>query len=319
MDELEAFPREAIALRPVGEREHDLLVDGLLPLRPPSGDYQHADLPQVAQAITNAARQNRAIIVVIGGHVVKLGLARFLIDLMEKGLLTHLATNGSGVIHDFELALFGGTSENVAMWIQRGQFGLWQETSQLNDDICEGADRNEGLGQAVGRAILQQRLPHSDVSVAAAAYRLGIPFTSHVTIGADIIHAMPNCDGAAFGKTSYADFLSLASSVRNLEGGVFLNIGSAVTGPEVYLKALSMARNVAHQQDEEIRHFTTVVFDLVDLPANFRDGPPPKDHPLYYYRPWKTILCRTVADGGTSHYIRGDHRQTIPALWKLLG
>ena len=136
-----------------------------------------------------------------------------------------------------------------------------------------------------------------DVSIAAAGYRLGVPVTSHVSIGSDIIHAMPTWDGEALGKASYTDFLIFARAIQNLEGGVFLNIGSAVTGPEVYLKALSMARNVARQKGQEIRHFNTAVFDLVDLPENFCDGPPSKDHPLYYYRPWKTILCRTIADG----------------------
>ena len=171
-----------------------------------------------------------------------------------------------------------------------------------------------------------------NLSIAAAGYRLGVPVTSHVSIGSDILHAMPNCDGAALGQASYTDFLIFARAIQDLEGGVFLNIGSAVTGPEVYLKALSMARNVARQCGSESgtgtdrpdlsqsqfptpRHFTTAVFDLVDLPNTFRDGPPAKDHPLYYYRPWKTILCRTIADGGKSYYFKGDFRRTIPALW----
>jgi hypothetical protein len=154
------------------------------------------------------------------------------------------------------------------------------------------------------------------LSVCAAGWRAGVPVTSHVGIGSDIIHAHANCDGAALGACSYTDFLIFARSVQSLEGGVYLNIGTAVTGPEVYLKALSMARNVARQRGEEIRHFTTAVFDLVELPPNFRDGPPTKDHPGYYYRPWKTILVRTVADGGTSYYFCGDHRQTIPTLWR---
>ena len=126
---------------------------------------------------------------------------------------------------------------------------------------------------------------------------------------------MPNCSGAALGQTTYTDFLIFARTIERLEGGVFLNVGTAVTGPEVYLKALSMARNVAQQDGREIRRFTTAVFDLVDLPPSYRDGPPTKDHPLYYYRPWKTILVRTVADGGRSFYFCGDHRQTVPSLW----
>jgi hypothetical protein len=136
--------------------------------------------------------------------------------------------------------------------------------------------------------------------------------------GERIIHAMPNCDGAALGQASYTDFLVFARPIQGLEGGAFVNVGSAVIGPEVYLKALSMARNLARQRGEGIRHFTTAVFDLVPLPENWRDGPPGKDDPLYYYRPWKTILVRTVADGGQSYYVRGDFRQTIPALWHRL-
>ncbi len=141
---------------------------------------------------------------------------------------------------------------------------------------------------------------------------------SHVIIGGDIIHAHTNCDGAALGATSFTDFLIFAHSVSQLEGGVYLNIGSAVTGPAVYLKALSMARNVARQHGKEICHFTTAVFDLVALPANWRDGTPNKDDPFYYYRPWKTILTRTVGDGGQSIFIHADHRVSIPNLWHAL-
>ena len=168
----------------------------------------------------------------------------------------------------------------------------------------------------MGRAIETARLPHRELSIAAACYRAGVPFTSHVGIGSDIIHAHANCDGAALGATSYTDFLIFAASVARLSGGVYLNIGTAVAGPEVYLKALSMARNVARQEGRRITDFTTAVFDLVNLPASFREGPPGKDHPLYYYRPWKTILVRTVADGGRSYYFCGDHARTIPTLWE---
>jgi hypothetical protein len=132
------------------------------------------------------------------------------------------------------------------------------------------------------------------------------------------VHAHPDCDGGAWGGASYTDFLIFAAAVERLEGGVYLNIGSAVTGPEVYLKALSMARNAAHGRSESITRFTTAVFDLVELPADFRLGHPPKTHPQYYYRPWKTILIRTVADGGQSYYFQGDHAQTLPALHRAL-
>lgn len=263
-------------------------------------------------------RTSGPVILFLGAHPIKLGLSRYLIDLINRRLVTHVATNGAGVIHDFELALVGGTSEDVPRWLSAGQFGLWQETSRLNDIIAEGARRKEGLGEAVGRTIEEDRYPHRDLSIAAACYRTGIPFTSHVTIGADIIHGHPNCDGAALGATSHRDFLIFARSVQGLEGGVYLNVGSAVTGPEVFLKALSMARNVAHQRGEKITDFTTAVFDLFPLPENWRDGTPGKDDPFYYNRGFKTVLVRAVADGGRSHYVQGDFGETIPALWHAL-
>jgi hypothetical protein len=149
--------------------------------------------------------------------------------------------------------------------------------------------------------------------VLAAAYRLGVPVTVHIGIGYDIIHEHPSADGAVLGKASYTDFLIFAEHVRGLEGGVVLNFGSAVMGPEVYLKALAMARNVAHQESRRIAAFTTAVFDLIPLGDDYHTQAPKTD-PRYYYRPWKTILVRTVADGGESFYVPGDHRQTLPAL-----
>ncbi len=310
------FDRSRIELKALAQRGHDLTIDAVLPLEPVTRPFHHPEFGQLVKEIVAARRRGAPVIVMMGGHPIKLGLSRFLVDLIERSLITHLATNGAGVIHDFELALGGGTSENVPKWIQAGQFGLWRETSRLNDIIREGAARGEGLGECVGRVIEAERFAHRDVSLAAACWRAGIPFTSHVGVGSDIIHAHANCDGAALGATSYTDFLMFAASVANLEGGVYLNIGTAVAGPEVYLKALSMARNVARQEGRQIRDFATAVFDLVDLPPSFREGPPGKDHPLYYYRPWKTILVRTVADGGRSYYFCGDHGQTIPTLWQ---
>jgi hypothetical protein len=238
---------------------------------------------------------------------------RHLIDLMERGLLTHLAMNGAGPIHDWELALIGATTESVARYIQTGEFGLWEETGRMNDVIRQGARAGLGLGEALGRAILEGDFPHKDTSVLAAGVRLSVPVTVHVGIGHDILHEHPNCDGAALGQTSYQDFLAFAQTVTGLEEGVLLNFGSAVMGPEVYLKALAMARNVARQEGRAIRRFTTAVFDLVPLEGDHRT-PAPKTDPRYYYRPWKTILVRTVADGGESFYVQGDHGLTVPHL-----
>jgi len=194
---------------------------------------------------------------------------------------------------------------------------MWRETGELNDIVAAGNAEGLGFGQAVGRAISQSRYPHKDISVFAAAWETGTPMTVHVGIGYDILHQHPNFDAAATGQTSYRDFLTLAGVIENLSGGVVLCFGTAVMGPEVYLKALSMARNVATAEGRSIRDFTSAVFDLVDLRGDLQTEAP-KDTPEYYYRPFKTILVRTVRDGGESFYIRGDHLATIPALHRLL-
>jgi hypothetical protein len=221
--------------------------------------------------------------------------------------------NGAGPIHDYELARVGATCENVARYIRTGEFGLWRETAEMNDIVAEGVARGLGLGEALGEAILNSDFPHKETSVLAAAVRLRVPVTVHVGIGYDILHEHPNFDPAAFGIGSYRDFLTVCDTVERLEGGVFLCFGSAVMGPEVYLKALSMARNVAHQQGRRIARFTTAAFDLIPIHGEFQQEAP-KSNPQYYYRPWKTILVRTVADGGESYYICGDHRHTLPLL-----
>jgi hypothetical protein len=242
-----------------------------------------------------------------------------LIELLREGLVTHLATNGAGLVHDFELAYQGATSESVPENIQDGTFGLWDETGRfLNEVALEAWKRGEGLGEAAGRRILEAELPYRSLSVFAAAWQLGVPMTCHVSIGQDIVHEHPECDGAAWGASSYTDFLIFAAALEELEGGVYLNVGSAVTGPEIYLKALSMARNVARSRGATIGRFTTAVFDLQPLPEGWRQGPPSKDHPAYYYRPWKTILVRTVSDGGTSYYVCGNHRQTLASFYALV-
>jgi hypothetical protein len=315
MSRYQLFDRREIVLHDLAERGHDLVAADCKAPAAPAEKYSHPEFGQFVARLVEARRQRRNVVLMMGAHALKLGLSRHLVDLVERGLVTHLATNGAGIIHDFELASAGGTSENVAKWIERGQFGLWRQTSRLNDIICQAASRGEGLGEAVGRVIEERQLPFRHLSIAAAGWRLGVPVTSHVSIGSDIIHAHANCDGAALGAASFTDFLIFAQSIAGLEGGVFLNVGSAVTGPEVYLKALSMARNVAAQRGARIRNFTTAVFDLVDLPADWRQGPPSKSHPQYYYRPWKTILVRTIADGGHSYFFSGDLSSTIPALW----
>ena len=307
------FDRSRLRIQPLARRQHDLDLSVLLPLDAAPPDYDHPALPVLGRRLVEARRQGRARLLVMGAHVLRAGVSRHLIDLMERGLIDHIALNGAGPIHDWEFALIGASTESVARYIQTGEFGLWQETGRMNDAIRAGARDGLGLGEALGRAVLDGPFPHKDVSVLAAAARLGVPATVHVGIGYDILHEHPNCDGAALGAASYRDFLVFAQTVTRLEGGVLLNFGSAVMGPEVYLKALAMARNVAHQEGRVVKNFTTAVFDLVPLDGDVRRQAPKTD-PRYYYRPWKTILVRTVADGGESFYLQGDHRATVPHL-----
>jgi hypothetical protein len=313
------FDRNSIVLRELAERQNLVQIADCPRPGEISARYAHPELPELAAAMRTARAAARPVILMIGAHVVKQGMTRYLVDLMRRGLVTHVATNGAGIIHDFELARIGGTSEDVSHYIKAGDFGMWRQTGDINEIVSQAAARGEGIGEAVGRFLVESAHPGNlDLSLCATGYRCQVPVTSHVTLGADIIHAHSNCNGAAWGAATYTDFLIFTQAVSQLEGGVFLNVGTAVTGPEVYLKSLSMARNAARQRGERICQFTTAVFDLVELPENYRDGHPPKSHPQYYYRPWKTILIRTVADGGRSYYFQGDHRETIPALHEAL-
>jgi hypothetical protein len=272
---------------------------------------------KVAQRIAVARRKGAAVIFMMGAHVLRSGVQRYIIDLMERGFISCIAMNGAGVIHDYEFALRGETTERVARYITDGQFGLWEETGRINDIINDAYRNGVGMGEAVGRAIEEGEFPHKGISILAAGYRLRIPMTVHVSIGYDIIHEHPNCDGAATGATSYRDFLRFARVVEDLENGVLVSLGSATMAPEVFLKCLSMARNVARQDGRGIRHFTTLVCDLYELPEDFsREAD--KDTPAYYFRPWKTLLVRTVADGGKSFYVRGEHCRTVPAIWSAV-
>jgi hypothetical protein len=302
----------------LAERVHDLTLEKIVNApKGPRVPFAHKAIPILAERIVQAAAEKRAVLFACGAHVLRQGNAPLLIDLMQRGLLSHLALNGAGAIHDFELAMIGHTCESVARYVREGQFGLWHESSRLNDAVNAGHREGLGFGEAVGKYIEDQKFPHRATSVLAAGYRLKVPVTVHVAIGQDIVHEHPNFDGAATGATSLTDFLVFTETVTRLERGVFLNIGSAVMGPEVYLKALAMARNVAHQRNERIAHFTTGVFDLPELGDDLAHEAP-KNDPRYYFRPYKTILVRTVADGGQSYYVQGDHKATVPALYDAI-
>lgn len=309
------FERLQLKIKSLAERSHDLDRNIIKPLQ--RVESYNKSFVDIARRIVTAKGNGKKVVLMIGGHVIRAGVQNFLIDLMERGYLSCIAMNGSVMIHDFEFALIGATTESVARYIKEGQFGLWKETGQINDIINEGYKNGSGMGEAVGEAVFNGKFPYKNISLLAAGYRLKIPVTVHVGIGYDIIHEHPNCNGAATGETSYRDFLRFAKILEGLEGGVVMNFGSSVMAPEVFLKALSMARNVAHQREEYIRHFTTLVCDLHDLPEDF-SAEPDKNNPSYYFRPWKTMLVRTVADGGESFYVKGRHSDTIPALWSAI-
>ena len=312
------FDRSQLHLKPLSERVSDIRIDIV---KDPEEDISLLGDPNyeiLAESIYRARKNGATVLLMYGAHVIRAGCASYMIKLMEDGLITHFATNGAGAIHDFEFSLQGVTCESVAKYISEGQFGLWRETGWINDALIEGITLHMGAGEAIGRYIETNQFPYRDKSVLAAAYRNHVPATVHIGIGNDIIHEHPNANGAILGQASYTDFLIYTNSVMNLEKGVFLNFGSAVAGPEVYLKALARARNVLQQNNRNIQKITTAVFDLLPIEGQDFTSTPPKTDPRYYFRPWKTILTRTVADGGKSFYFQGTHDQTLPTLAKHL-
>ena len=312
------FDRSKLLIKPISERVNDLSIPSMLISKDdPEPEFDDPAIPKLADAILAARAKDAPVILMMGAHLLRKGNAPLIIDLMERGIITHIGLNGAGCIHDYELARIGATTESVARYIHEGQFGLWKESGELNDIINEGADADLGVGEAVGKAIVERNYPYRSTSLLARAYELRVPVTVHVSIGSDIIHEHPNFDGAKMGKATYQDFLVFANTIDHLENGVYLSYGTAIMGPEVYLKALSMARNVAFQEGRTITHFTTAVFDLQDLGVDWRHEIS-KNQAEYYFRPYKTILVRTVADGGTSYYVRGDHAVTFPKLYHTI-
>ena len=252
------------------------------------------DFKDVVAAIVAAKRGGRAIIWGLGAHVLKTGLSPVLVDLMERGFISAIATNGAGIIHDFEIALSGGTSEDVDATLGPGTFGMAEETgTQLNRAINEGVAAGLGLGQSVGKFLDAAKPPFAQISVAATAWRLQIPVTVHVAIGTDIIHMHPQASGAAIGEASLRDFKYFVSSVSRLEGGVYLNCGSAVVLPEVFLKAVAIARNEGRSLDG----LTTVNLDF-----------------LRHYRPLTNVVNRPTAGTGKGYSLTGHHELLIPLL-----
>jgi hypothetical protein len=253
-------------------------------------------LRELAARIRHARSLHKPVIWGIGGHVVKTGMSPVIIDLMRRGFVTAIAANGSVLVHDAEIAMVGSTSEDVDASLGTGAFGAADETGKLlNTSAREGANDHIGLGEALGRALVNSNPPYKDFSLLCAAYDMRLPFTAHVTVGADIAHFHPSADGAALGQTSHTDFRLLAETVRRMDGGgVYLNIGSAVVLPEIFLKAVTLVRNLGHPLSD----ITTANFDFIQS-----------------YRPLTNVVRRPVADGaGRGYSITGHHELTIPLL-----
>ena len=263
-----------------------------------------ASLPNILKApdflalvddIVAAHRNQKPVIVMMGGHVIKCGLSPLLIDLAKRGVITGFAFNGASSIHDFEIALIGETSEDVSAYIQTGQFGMWEETGQLmNAAIQHAADTGIGMGEALGKQLVEVDAPYNAYSLLAAGVQHDVPITVHVAIGTDIIHQHPTANGAAIGAASFTDFRLLTALVTDLEGGgVVLNLGSAVILPEVFLKALTIARNLGWT----VSHFTTANFDMNQQ-----------------YRPVENVVRRPTEMGGKGYTFTGHHELMIPLL-----
>lgn len=258
------------------------------------GQLAGVDFPELVRRIGDAHRQRRPVILGMGAHVIKVGLNPILIDLMRRGILTAIALNGAGIIHDAEIAMVGRTSEEVADVLGAGAFGAARETGEvLNGAIVDGARRNIGIGRAVGEALLARNFPHTDQSLLAMAAQLGVPVTVHVAMGTDIIHIHPSADGAAIGQAGHHDFRIFCRLVSELEGGVYLNVGSAVLLPEVFLKALTVVRNLGHQ----VKRFTTANFDFIR-----------------HYRPATNVVHRPTLEGGKGFHFTGHHELMLPLL-----
>lgn len=252
------------------------------------------DFPDLVERLALARENGRPLLVGLGAHVIKVGLNPILIDLMEKKIITGLALNGAGIVHDTEIAMVGRTSEDVDQVLGLGEFGAARETGEeINNAINQGAKNGQGMGEALGDYLLARDFPHNSVSLLASARRLGVPVTVHVAIGTDIVHIHPNANGAAIGQTSHQDFKLFCAEVAELEGGAYLNLGSAVLLPEVFLKALTVVRNLGHR----VNQFTTANFDFIR-----------------HYRTMTNVVNRPVAGGGRGFNIIGHHEIMIPLL-----
>ncbi len=287
-----------IKLIPLSQRYNKVTLKDIIPLDNNLKILANKDLYELADKVVEAYKNKKQIIVTIGAHTIKVGLSLILIDLMKRGIIKHIGMNGATTVHDFEIAHQGATSEDVAVNIEDGTFGMADETGYfLNKAMKEGADTNIGCGKAIGKKIVENNLRYVDYSILAAAYKYNVPATVHIAIGTDIIHQHPICDGAVLGKTSYEDFKIFTDSVSKLDGGVLINIGSSVILPEVFIKSLSIVRNLGYN----VRDITTANLDMIR-----------------HYRPHVNIVTRPTSLGGKGFHIIEKHEKTVPSLYKLI-
>ncbi|MFO7897617.1 MAG: hypothetical protein R6V58_00990 [Planctomycetota bacterium] len=319
----EFFDASAVRTYPIGERPNRVTLGDLVAPADIGDEAESAGPPGLAaaaDAVREARADGRPVILFTGAHPVKLGLGPLVVDLIERGMLTHVAGTGATAIHDFELALIGETSEDVPDALPQGRFGMARETGELiNRALAAGCERGLGFGESLGRLIAGEPVPdpvdfaHPELSILAAGLRRRVPVTIHAGIGTDITDQHPSFDGAAKGGASGFDFGVYAASVAGLTGGgVVLNVGSAVTGPEVLLKAVAMAANVGRAP----RGIVTADFDLRPVvPDDVGD----EDRPTYYFRDHKSVVARIpAAFGGRGIYVQGNFKQTLPALYRAL-
>lgn len=304
MSKYEEIRLEGIKTYPFSKRKNKVKIADFATVFDPGTEFKEfvdslphilvgEDFRMLVAKISEAAKKGKAVVAMMGAHVIKCGLGPVLIDLMNRGIISHIALNGGGSIHDFEIARWGQTSEDVALGLQDGSFGMAEETGKLlNQAICRGEKEGLGYGETLGRNL--QQAPHADKSLLAAGYRLHIPVTVHVALGTDIVHQHPSASGSAIGETSYRDFRIFAHTISRIgEGGVVLNLGSAVILPEVFLKALTVARNLGY----EVERFTTANFDMIQ-----------------HYRQQVNVLLRPTQSGGQAFGLTGHHEIMIPLL-----
>ena len=297
-------------------RTNLVTIDNLMtPSVTPHEDFFEEGFDELVERIKEARKNDRPVIWSMGAHVIKNRLSRYIIEMIKRGIITHVASNGAGSIHDFELAYLGGTSEDVPTAIEDGSFGMWEQTGAwMNEALKLGAEQNLGYGESLGKYIFDnpQKFPYREDCILYQCYVNNIPCSYHIALGTDIIHQHPTCDMSIIGKCSGIDFKKMCASVADLDGGVFLNFGSAVIGAEVFLKALSIARNLGYPTFK----ITTANFDLINL-GDYRSKIGYED-PNYYYRPRKNIVNRPTSQGGKGWHFNGDHQITIPTLYDML-